>query len=108
MLRDLKSEFPMFIGDVDGLGMAFRIEICGEDGFTPNQPAVAEIVREAMNGNINVGGEEFGLVLDVGGYYKNVLTLAPSLGITYEEMELAVELLKEVFKRVWQPEQRVG
>jgi hypothetical protein len=34
-----------------------------------------------------------GLVLDIGGYYKNVVTLAPSLEITYPEMDLAHDLL---------------
>jgi 4-aminobutyrate aminotransferase-like enzyme len=34
-------------------------------------------------------------VLDVGGYYKNVFTLAPSFYITEKEMDLAVELFEE-------------
>ena len=34
-----------------------------------------------------------GLILDIGGYYKNVLTLAPSLEISEAEMELAYQLL---------------
>jgi 4-aminobutyrate aminotransferase / (S)-3-amino-2-methylpropionate transaminase / 5-aminovalerate transaminase len=32
-------------------------------------------------------------VLDIGGYYKNVITLAPSLDVTTEEMDLAHDLL---------------
>lgn len=99
MLRDLKGEFPSLIGDVDGIGMALRIEICAEDGYTPDRAAVEEIVRVALQGDIAIGGEEFGLVLDVGGYFKNVLTLAPALTITGEEIELAMSLLREVFAR---------
>ena len=34
-----------------------------------------------------------GLVLDIGGYCKNVVTLAPSLEISYDEMDLAAKLL---------------
>ncbi len=34
-----------------------------------------------------------GLILDFRGYYKNVLTLAPSLEISYTEMDLAHQLL---------------
>ena len=36
-----------------------------------------------------------GLVLDVGGYYKNVFTLSPCFDITEEEIDLAVELLEQ-------------
>jgi 4-aminobutyrate aminotransferase-like enzyme len=32
-------------------------------------------------------------VLDIGGYYKNVITLAPSLHISYDEIDLALDLL---------------
>ena len=39
------------------------------------------------------------LILDVGGYYKNVITLAPSLEITHEEIDLAIELLDILLRR---------
>jgi 4-aminobutyrate aminotransferase-like enzyme len=39
------------------------------------------------------------LVLDVGGYYKNVFTLAPSFTISREESDLALELLTQLFRR---------
>jgi len=35
----------------------------------------------------------------VGGYYKNVFTLAPSFTITREEMDLGLELLNQLFQR---------
>jgi 4-aminobutyrate aminotransferase-like enzyme len=41
-----------------------------------------------------------GLVLDIGGYFKNVVTLAPSLHITKHEMDLALKLLDQVMRRV--------
>ena len=43
---------------------------------------------------------KYGLVLDIGGYYKNVITLAPSLHITKHEMDLALKLLDRVMQRV--------
>ena len=49
--------------------------------------------QRGLEGNLNVRGRRLGLVLDIGGYYKNVVTLAPSLEITYEEMDLAHDLL---------------
>jgi 4-aminobutyrate aminotransferase / (S)-3-amino-2-methylpropionate transaminase / 5-aminovalerate transaminase len=42
-------------------------------------------------------------VLDVGGYYKNVLTLAPSLDITEEEMSLAHDLLDLLIRECREP-----
>jgi 4-aminobutyrate aminotransferase-like enzyme len=101
-LRKLLSEFPSLIGHVDGLGLALRVEVCAADGLTPDRAAVDEIVHESMKGDIAVGGECFGLVLDVGGYYKNVLTLAPALTISREEIDLSLTLLREVFWRVRQ------
>jgi hypothetical protein len=38
-------------------------------------------------------------VLDVGGYYKNVFTLAPCFDITNEEIDLGVELLEQLIRR---------
>jgi len=38
-------------------------------------------------------------VLDIGGYYKNVITLAPSLEITPEEIQLAAAALEQVITR---------
>ena len=40
-----------------------------------------------------------GLVLDIGGYYKNVFTLAPSLYITEQEIDLAVDLFEQALKK---------
>ena len=40
-----------------------------------------------------------GLVLDVGGYYKNVFTLAPSFTITNEEIDLGIEALDQLIRR---------
>jgi len=98
-LRDLKRRYRI-IGDVDGMGMALRIEICAADGYTPDKAIVDRIVAEAMKADLDIGGKRYGLVLDIGGYYKNVITLAPSLDITYKEIDLAMQLLDQLFQRV--------
>jgi 4-aminobutyrate aminotransferase / (S)-3-amino-2-methylpropionate transaminase / 5-aminovalerate transaminase len=98
-LRELKSRYKT-IGDVDGLGMALRIEICGEDGFTPDRRTTDRLVAEALKGDLEVGDKRYGLVLDIGGYYKNVITLAPALTISREEMDLALTLLDRLFHRI--------
>ena len=43
--------------------------------------------------------KKMGLVLDVGGYYKNVITLAPSLHISDEEIDRGLRLLDQVLTR---------
>ena len=98
-LQELKKRH-LIIGDVDGLGLALRIEICGVDGFTPDKAMTDSIVETALNGGLTVKGQQYGLVLDIGGYYKNVITLAPSLDITREEIDLGIRLLDELFCRV--------
>ena len=98
-LRELKSRYAI-IGDVDGLGLALRAEICAEDGFTPDKAMMDRIVDEAMKGDLEVDGRQYGLVLDIGGYYKNVITFAPSLDISRNEIDLAFRLLDQVLHRV--------
>jgi len=52
-----------------------------------------------MKGDIEVDGKRLGLILDVGGYYKNVITLAPSLEISYPEIDLGLALLDRLLHR---------
>lgn len=89
------------VGDVDGLGMALRIEICEpHDSYTPSKAIVDKMVDEALLGDLEHNGQRYGLVLDIGGYYKNVITLAPALTMSYEEIDLAIALLDQLFTRV--------
>jgi 4-aminobutyrate aminotransferase-like enzyme len=79
--------------------MALRIEITAEDRFTPDKAMTDKIVDIAMAGDLDAKGKKVGLVLDIGGYYKNVVTLAPALTISRDEMDLAFSLLDQVFTR---------
>ena len=97
-LKELQRRWPQ-IGDVDGLGLALRCEICEADGFTPNKPLLDRMEAEAMKGDLEVDGRKLGLILDVGGYHKNVITLAPSLEITGPEIDLALKLLDVLLRR---------
>jgi 4-aminobutyrate aminotransferase / (S)-3-amino-2-methylpropionate transaminase / 5-aminovalerate transaminase len=99
-LEDLKRRYKI-VGDVDGLGMALRMEICEpHDSYTPSKALVDRMVDEGFKADLEVDGKKYGLVLDIGGYYKNVVTLAPSLHITKHEMELSLKLLDRVLHRV--------
>jgi 4-aminobutyrate aminotransferase-like enzyme len=98
-LQQLQGRYPGVIGHVDGLGLALRLEVCKEDGTTPDRELTDRIFAEGLKGDLEVAGRKYGLVLDVGGYYKNVFTLAPCFTITRQEMDLAVELLDQLFRR---------
>ena len=97
-LRDLQKRHPE-IGDVDGLGLALRAEICEADGFTPSKRLVDRMVDIGLAGELQNGKEKCGLVLDIGGYYKNVITFAPSLHISADEIDLGMKLLDQVLTR---------
>jgi 4-aminobutyrate aminotransferase-like enzyme len=98
-IRALQKKYPKVIGDTDGMGLALRIEICQADGYTPDRALTDKIFAEGMKGDLNVRGRTMGLVLDVGGYYKNVFTLAPSFTITNEEIDLGIEALEQLIRR---------
>ena len=97
-LRDLQKKHKE-IGDVDGLGLALRAEICTDDGFTPNKALLDKMVDIGLAGDLEHNGKKIGLVLDVGGWYKNVITFAPSLNITHEEIDLAMSLLDQLLTK---------
>jgi 4-aminobutyrate aminotransferase-like enzyme len=97
-LKDLQKRHKE-IGDVDGLGLALRAEICTDDGFTPNKALLDKMVDIGLAGDLEHHGKKIGLVLDVGGWYKNVITFAPSLDISYEEIDLAMLLLDQVLTK---------
>ncbi|MGH9406745.1 MAG: aspartate aminotransferase family protein [Terriglobia bacterium] len=98
-LRTLAERHSGVIGQVDGLGLALRIEVCKPDGRTPDRALADRIFAAGLQGDLEWKGRKYGLVLDVGGYYKNVFTLAPSFTIERDEMDLAIELLDQLFVR---------
>jgi 4-aminobutyrate aminotransferase-like enzyme len=100
-LKALQKRHKKIVGDVDGLGLAVRMEITKPDGYTPDRELTDKIFAEGMKGDLEgPGGKKYGLVLDVGGYYKNVFTIAPSFTITENEMDLAMELFDQLIRRV--------
>jgi 4-aminobutyrate aminotransferase-like enzyme len=94
-LRELQRRHPE-IGDVDGLGLALRMEMCEADGVTPSRALADRMFQIGLDGRLPIGGRSIGLVLDIGGYHKNVITLAPSLDITEDEIDLAAVALERV------------
>src|SRR5574344_11470 len=91
-LNKLKSKYKN-IGDVDGLGFAMHIEITEKDGYTPSKKLCDFLQEEGLKGDLSYNGKQCGLVLNNGGFYKNIITLVPALTISYDEINMAIELL---------------
>lgn len=98
-LYDLKKKYS-FIGDVSGLGLALRMEITEPDGFTPNKNLCDWLQEEGLKGDLTWKGHKCGIVLNNGGYFKNIITIVPSLYISDEEIDMAIELLDQLCARV--------
>ncbi len=98
-LNFLKNKYAC-IGDVGGIGFALRIELTQNDGFTPNRKLCDAIQEEGLKGDLNYKGKRCGLVLNNGGFYKNIVTLVPQLYITDEQIDMAIELLDQLFSRL--------
>ncbi|HXV19350.1 MAG TPA: aspartate aminotransferase family protein, partial [Candidatus Omnitrophota bacterium] len=98
-LKSLQKKHPKLIGDVDGMGMALRMEMTKNDGYTPDRELADRMFNLGLKGGIPTSKGKMGLVLDVGGYYKNVFTIAPSFFITEPEMDLAIELFDALIRK---------
>ena len=97
-IQELKTRWKV-VGDVSGLGLALRIELCEKDGFTASRALADRMFNEGLKGDLLVNDKKYGLVLDIGGYEKNVITLAPSLLITEEEIDLGIHLFEMLLRR---------
>ena len=76
-----------------------RIEICHKDGRTPDRELAEKVMNIGLKGKLTCQGHQRGLLLSIGGYFKNVFTLAPSLYITHKEIDLAIDLFDEAFNQ---------
>jgi 4-aminobutyrate aminotransferase-like enzyme len=91
-LQAIKAKYPQ-IGHVGGLGLALRMEMCEADGFTPNRELANKMFQIGLDGGLELGSNTVGLVLNIGGYYKNVITIVPSLEITRQEIDQGLRAL---------------
>ncbi len=98
-LKSLQKKYPKVIGDVDGLGLALRMEIVKPDGYAPDREFADHMFAEGMQGDLDTPKGKRGLVLDVGGYYKNVFTIAPAFDISEADMDLATDLFEQLIQR---------
>ncbi len=97
-LKALEKKYKN-VGTVGGLGFALSIEIVENDGFTPAKKLCDDILEEGLKGNLSYRGKKCGLILNNGGFHRNIITLVPQLYITDEEIDMAIELLDQLFTR---------
>jgi len=97
-LKHLEAKYNK-VGNVDGLGLALRIECTEEDGYTPSKKLCDAVIDEGLKGDLTYRGKKCGIVLNNGGYYKNVITLVPAVTITNEEIDMAIDLIDQLFAR---------
>ena len=98
-LKALKSRYKE-VGDVGGIGFALRIELTQKDGYTPNRELCDAMQEEGLKGDLTYKGQKCGLVLNNGGFYKNIITLVPQLYITDEEIDMSITLLDQLLSRL--------
>ena len=98
-LKQLKAKHK-FIGDVGGIGFALRMEITEADCYTPNKVLCDAMQEEGLKGDLSYRGKKCGLVLNNGGFFKNIITLVPQLYITDEEIEMSIDLMDQLLSRL--------
>lgn len=98
-LNYLKNKYKE-VGDVGGIGFALRMELTQTDGYTPNRELCDALQEEGLKGNLTYNGKKCGLVLNNGGFYKNIITFVPQLYITDDEIDMAIDLLDQLLSRL--------
>jgi 4-aminobutyrate aminotransferase len=88
-LKEMANEFEV-IGDVRGKGLLIGVELVkGDKGKIPATEETKNIQIEAF---------KRGLLMLIGGIYKQVLRITPPLNITLEEAGAGLDILYEAFK----------
>jgi 4-aminobutyrate aminotransferase/(S)-3-amino-2-methylpropionate transaminase len=88
---DLEADYDV-IGEARGLGLMRGIEFVDPEASGPKDHALAPDDELAKRVGRNL--REQGIVMGIGGFYKNVMRVQPPLSISREQLEVAVEGLK--------------
>lgn len=90
-LAALEDEYDV-VGDTRGLGLMQGIELVDPDADGPR--GVAPKPDPTLAKHVSKHLREAGIVLGVGGYYKNVLRYQPPLVIGREQLERSLEAIR--------------
>ncbi|MFB6102349.1 MAG: aspartate aminotransferase family protein [Haloplanus sp.] len=93
-LAPLESEFDS-VGDARGRGLMYGVELVDPDTDGPRGHAPAPDAKLATRVAKRLR-DEHGVIVGVGGYYKNVLRVQPPLIVDCDDLERFVNALREV------------
>ncbi|MFQ5563995.1 MAG: aspartate aminotransferase family protein [Parvularculaceae bacterium] len=74
------------LGDVRGKGLMMGLEFVEADGKTPARDKAKHVLEET---------KARGLLVGIGGFYGNVIRMAPPLSVTAEEIDRGAAILEE-------------
>ena len=77
-----------YIGDVRGIGMMFGVEYVKDRHNKSPYPQMAELVKKLCFEN--------GLLVEIGGYYGNVVRLLPALIVTNQIVTNALQIFEKI------------
>jgi hypothetical protein len=88
---DIESDYDV-IGEARGLGLMRGVEFVDPEASGPKDhaPAPDDELAKRVGRNLR----EQGIVMGIGGFYKNVMRVQPPLSISREQLEMGVEGLK--------------
>ncbi|MCU4754217.1 aspartate aminotransferase family protein [Halobacteria archaeon AArc-curdl1] len=90
-LEALENEYAV-VGETRGLGLMQGVELVNPDETGPN--GVAPAPDPSLAKHVSSHLRDAGIVMGVGGFYKNVMRLQPPLSITQEELERGLDGLR--------------
>lgn len=93
IIMQLKSDYPI-IGRCDCLGMAAGIEIVDDYSRRPDPELAHKIIKLALTEPFTHGGQNYGLILSLGGLFENTFMLSPCLIMSESELELFDKLIR--------------
>ena len=98
-LEELQRRYPI-IGNLDRRGLALRMDICCEDGRTPDKPMADRMLAEGLKDVVDSEGGNCSLALDIVGDHGNVVTLSAEPAMSYDEIGQALRLLDRLLHRL--------
>lgn len=90
-LAELEAEFDV-VGETRGLGLMQGVELVDPSETGPR--GIAPAPDKALAGSIAAELREQGIIMGVGGYYKNVMRFQPPLTIDRDNLDRTVETLR--------------
>jgi len=97
-LHELEKMYD-YIGESRGIGLMRGLEIVNPDDIGPKRISHEPDPNKAKNIAKTLISDH-SIIVGVGGFYKNVLRIQPPLTISREEINLAVDSIKDVCEKV--------